>query len=221
MIKLENINKSYKMPNKKDEILLFNELDFNMGSAKMVSIQGRSGCGKTTLLNIISGLDTQYIGKYYYEGNLIKKSHMTENRFENIGIITQNYNLLEDRNVYHNIAIAIQDLHISKSEIKRRVKNSLDMVGLFRFEKKYPDELSGGEAQRVAIARAIIKESKLLLADEPTGALDENTEIEILKLFLELKARGYCLIIVTHNRAVADICEVQYKIEDHKLLKIR
>lgn len=220
MIKLENIKKSYNMPNK-EESIIFSELNFDMEDAKMVSIQGRSGSGKTTLLNIISGLDTRYTGRYYYEGRLMKKSEMTRNRFQNIGIITQSYNLLEDRNVNHNVAIAIQDLHIPNSEIKRRVKNALAMVGLSQFGKKYPDELSGGEAQRVAIARAIIKEPKLLLADEPTGSLDEKTEIEILQLFEELKAKDYRLIIVTHNNTVADICEMQYRVENQILAKIR
>lgn len=220
MIKLENIKKSYNMPNKEERII-FSELNFDMEDAKMVSIQGRSGSGKTTLLNIISGLDTRYTGRYYYEGHIMKKSEMTQNRFQNIGIITQSYNLLEDRNVNHNVAIAIQDLHIPNSEIKRRVKNALAMVGLSQFGKKYPDELSGGEAQRVAIARAIIKEPKLLLADEPTGSLDEKTEIEILQLFEALKAKDYRLIIVTHNNAVADICEMQYRVENQILVKVR
>jgi putative ABC transport system ATP-binding protein len=148
----------------------------------------------------------------------LAKPEATRNRLRNIGIVTQDYQLLKDRTVYDNVAISLWHLGISRKETKKRVLSTLEMVGLPGFEKKYPSMLSGGEAQRVVIARAIVKTPKLILADEPTGALDEVTEMEILRLFNILRDSGFRFIIATHNHAVANFCDARYRLEGMRLV---
>jgi putative ABC transport system ATP-binding protein len=138
---------------------------------------------------------------------------MSDHRFRNIGYITQQYDLLSDRNVVHNVAMGIQ----RRSDKFARASKCLEMVGLSGFEKKYIQKLSGGEAQRVAIARALAKEPEVILADEPSGALDEETESSILHLFDTLKAGGVKFIIATHNHTVANRCDAKFFLEGKRL----
>ncbi|MBL1229974.1 ABC transporter ATP-binding protein [Enterococcus sp. BWB1-3] len=213
MIDLHGIRKTIP----KTQILLFDNMEFSLGEYRSVAITGRSGSGKTTLLKLLAGLDTVYDGVYTFENKIVSKSTSKniEFRKKNIGLITQNYNLLEDRNVSANIQLAL-----GRKKNTQKVNKLLDLVGLSNYGLKKISEISGGEAQRVAIARALIKKPKVLLADEPTGALDEKTEQEILALLERIKQTGARLIMVTHSDAVAKICDAQFILENGKLLLV-
>ena len=216
MIDLDRIYKEFKEPDGSKRVL-FDGLCFAIKSERSVAILGRSGSGKTTLLRILAGLDIAYGGTYAFQGvELGKKgAAMAKYRREHVGVISQHYDLLPDRNVAQNIALAVTD----RNERAAVVTRCLERVGLGGFERKRVDKLSGGEAQRVAIARALAKKPQIILADEPTGALDEATEAEILGLFRSLQETGTVFIVATHNHAVAAQCEVQYQLEDQRLEK--
>ena len=179
------------------------------------AIMGRSGSGKTTLLRILCGLDIDYRGAYRLAGIELPRSRraMARIRRERMGIVAQTYNLLSDRNVADNVALG------AYGNISRRfVSDCLCRVGLEGCERKRISELSGGERQRVALARALIKSPQVILADEPTGALDEKTEQVIMQLLTSVVAQNGLLIVATHNRAVADWCDRTYRIECGRLL---
>jgi len=206
-LKLKEINKSYKMRH------VLDGLDLEVNTGESIAIQGRSGSGKTTLINIIAGLMTTYNGEYYFENEkmvIMSDGRRAKFRREKIGIITQHFDLLEDRNVKANIALGIAHLRIGRKEKKERIRKMLDYMGISGYEKKRIGELSGGEKQRVAIARALIKEPLIIIADEPTGALDEETRDQILDLFRKMIADGAQFIIVTHDDEVAKICNKVY-----------
>ncbi|MEI5989373.1 hypothetical protein A5881_000861 [Enterococcus termitis] len=213
MIQLQDIQK--KIP--KTDVLLFDNLNFALNNHQSVAIQGRSGSGKTTLLKILAGFDTRYGGFYKFNGLIVSKDTKKNIKFrkDNIGIITQNYNLLYDRNIQANIQLGL--IEKSRNSTKE-IKEMLSLVGLSKYSTKKISEISGGEAQRVAIARALIKKPKILLADEPTGALDEQTELEILDLFKTIQTLGTKLIMVTHSDAVANVCDGKYVLENKRLI---
>lgn len=209
MITLNNICKLFP----RSDYPLFDHLNFSLGTSQSVAITGRSGSGKSTLLKIMAGLDVQYSGIYMFNKMTVTKNprELLSFRKKNIGIITQNYHLLHDRTVNENL-----QLSLSKKQ-KGEIKNMLSLVGLENYGPKKVSWLSGGEAQRVAIARALLKKTKVLLADEPTGALDENTELEILTLFQNVRQLGTKLVIVTHSDLVASICDTKYTLEKQQL----
>lgn len=214
MIKAKDVNKII------DGRKILNDLCLTINSGDSIAITGRSGSGKTTLLNIIGGLTKFDSGILMFENENLSDlniNDLSEYRKKNIGFITQNFNLLDDRNVFENVALPLYYDKVHKSEIKKRVKESLEQVGMEKFIKSDINKLSGGEKQRIAIARAIIKEPKLILADEPTGSLDEDTENEILGIFNNLKKCGTTLIIVTHDWNVANHCDSIYTLKDGKL----
>ncbi|GAA3598549.1 ABC transporter ATP-binding protein [Klugiella xanthotipulae] len=215
MIRLEDVDKVVVEPNglRRD---LFRSLNFSLSPAhSSVAILGRSGSGKSTLLKILAGLDTRYQGKYFFEGEPLLKNGATMARYrrENIGIVTQSYHLLSDRNVVQNVLLGFS----GKKSIAR-AKECLALVQLEKFEKKSITQLSGGEAQRVAIARALVKNPRVILADEPTGALDEETENHILSVFSRLESEGHTLIVTTHNERVAGWCQSRLMLSDKKLV---
>ncbi|RTE48387.1 ABC transporter ATP-binding protein [Actinobaculum sp. 352] len=216
VIELNGISKDFTEPDGSKRVL-FDDLSFAIESERSVAILGRSGSGKTTLLRILAGLDIAYSGTYTFEGNQLEKkgAEMARYRRKHIGVISQHYDLLSDRNVAQNVALAVAE----RKERADVVTRCLERVGLGGFERKRVDKLSGGEAQRVAIARALAKRPQIILADEPTGALDEATEAEILALFRSLQETGTVFIIATHNHTVAAQCEVQYQLEDRRLEK--
>jgi len=213
LIHLHDIQK--KLP--QTDTLLFDNLNFALNGHQSVAIQGRSGSGKTTLLKIVAGFDTRYNGLYEFKGVTISKNPKKNIKFrkDTIGIITQNYNLLGDRNVQANIQLGLNEQ--SKNQNKD-IEKMLSLVGLPGYSTKKISEISGGEAQRVAIARALIKKPAILLADEPTGALDEKTELEILELFKNIQNLGTKLIMVTHSNAVAEVCDGKYVLENKRLI---
>ncbi len=218
MIALEQIEKAYSEKNGQERVI-FDGLDFcPEPQERSVAIMGRSGSGKTTLLRIIAGLDVDYSGRYLYDGETLpkNKARMTRFRREVVGVVPQNPMVLEDRNVLANVELAVP-AGMDKSQV---ASECLAQVGLAGYERVSGAKLSGGEAQRVAIARAIAADPRLLLADEPTAALDEKTETEILALFEQLVASGARLIIATHNMAVANWCDAKYEIRGRHLVRV-
>jgi putative ABC transport system ATP-binding protein len=186
---------------------------------EMVAIMGKSGSGKSTLLNIIGGLDTFDQGEYYYKGKKTvfkNQEQMARFRRNKIGFIMQNFALIEHKTVFDNVALPLRYNRLSRKTIENRVRQELSNMGLQDKAKRYPYQLSGGECQRVAIARALINEPELILADEPTGALDSNTEEEIMNILQDFNRRGKTIIIVTHDHNIATMCNRIINILDGK-----
>lgn len=215
MISLKNINKSFG----NNKILA--DASFHISRGELVSIMGRSGSGKTTLLNIIGLLDDPDTGDYYFNDELVSNISDTRRtifRRDKIGFVFQDYELIKEKNVYDNIALPLMCRRMNKKKIKEKVNETAENIGIEHLLEKYPYELSGGEAQRVAIARAIIREPEIILADEPTGALDQLSEMEILNIFKALNDAGVSILIVTHNSKVAEICQKIYTIKKGKIV---
>lgn len=204
MLQLKNITKDYKVGDEKVHALKGVSIDFR--EREFVSILGQSGCGKTTLLNIIGGLDR------YTEGDLIiggkstkefKNADWDTYRNHSIGFVFQSYNLIPHQTVLSNVELALTLSGVSKTERRQRAKEALVKVGLGDQLKKKPNQMSGGQMQRVAIARALVNEPDILLADEPTGALDSETSIQIMELLKEI-SKDKLIIMVTHNPELAE-----------------
>lgn len=214
LLSLENITKSY---DKKSIVL--NEFNLSVNTGEMVAIMGKSGSGKSTVLNIISGIESADSGRYIFKGNDMSKvsgDKMTVFRRENIGFVLQHFALIENNSVFKNIALPLYLKHESKNVIKGKVLELAKDLEIENKLDKKPKQLSGGEAQRVAIARTIINQPSLILADEPTGALDENTGLKIMQIFRKLHQKGHTFIIVTHDSSVAEMCDRTIKIKDGK-----
>lgn len=195
---------------KENTVQALKGVSLEIDQSEMVAIMGESGSGKSTLLNILGGMMTANTGQIIFQGqtlHLENRRELTLYRREQIGFIVQYFALINDMNVYDNIALPLHYQNYSSKEIRSRVMSVLEKLEIADKVKAYPDELSGGQQQRVAIARAIVKEPPLILADEPTGALDEATECEILKIFQSLKEEGKTLLIVTHSQKVAEFCD--------------
>lgn len=210
VIEFKGLTKAFAQRNGEKQSI-FESTSFSIPlDTKMCALLGRSGSGKSTLLKIISGLDVDYNGDYFFEGNSLPRSRnaMADFRRTAIGIVTQDYILLPDRNVLSNVLIGEK----RTKQNKARALSLIEAVGLKGFGKKNPTTLSGGEAQRVAIARALFSKPMLLLADEPTGSLDEDSERNILELFKKLSEEGCTIIIATHSETVAKACDARLTI---------
>ena len=218
MIQLSNVSKQYNK-GKYAICKIFNGLNFDIEKGCSISITGRSGSGKSTLLRILAGLDIDFIGSYSYMGQRLCKNidKMASFRMKSVGIVTQNYQLLLDRNCYDNVAFPLKCLKYDKKVIKEKVNTTIEMLNLTSLKYRYPQELSGGQCQRIAIARAIVKSPEILLADEPTGALDKASENEVLELFEMLIKQGQTIVIATHSDTVAKRCDINYMIDDYVL----
>ncbi len=221
MIKLENITKIYN-EGSKAAVNALNGIDLEVSDGEMLSIIGRSGSGKSTLLNIIGCIDTPTDGRYFLDGEEISKlrsSKVSRILNKKIGFVLQDFGLMLDRTVYQNLSYPlIFNSSVKQSEFKQRIMKALDLAGLPLHGNPQCGELSGGQKQRVAIARAIINEPSVILADEPTGALDSKTSEEIMKLFKSLNNEGRTVIIVTHDRNVANQCSKIIEISDGKII---
>ncbi len=217
MIRLTSIGKSVREPNGATRHL-FRDLSFDMADDTAVAIRGRSGSGKTTLLNIIAALDDDHTGSVAFAGEELPttRSARARYRLENVGIVTQSADLLPDRNALDNVRLGVRGAR----DARDRAAAAMESVGIGHLARKHPRHLSGGEAQRVAIARAIVGRPRLLLADEPTGALDQQTEDDVLDLFAALRQQGTGLIVVTHSDHVAQSCARQLEIVDHALVPV-
>jgi putative ABC transport system ATP-binding protein len=183
------------------------DLTLKIGDGEWLAVQGRTGHGKSTLLNLLGGLDRPTSGSIQFDGKdlaQLGESQVTKVRARSIGFIFQTFNLVPTLTAAENVETALIPLGVRAAERRRRVEAALDSVGLTDRSKHLPGELSGGQQQRTAIARALVKEPKVLLADEPTGSLDEDTRDEIINLLEKLwRERGLTLILVTHDSAIA------------------
>ena len=171
---------------------------------------GKSGSGKSTLLNILGGMMSVDSGEYLYDGkavNFKNQRELTGFRRNEVEFVVQYFALADDLNVFHNVALPLKYQGVPRKKVKQMVRDALQQLGIADKEKAYPSELSGGQQQRVAIARAVVKQSKMILADEPTGALDEATGEEVQNIFRQLNESGIAVIVVTHDRKVAENCD--------------
>ena len=205
MLKLQNVDK-YFYRRKSNEIHVINDTSLEFGETGLTALLGPSGCGKTTLLNVIGGLDRPDKGDIYINGEKITgrtAGTIDKIRNLNIGYIFQNYNLINDMTVFDNVAMVLRMVGIKdKEEIKEKVEYALDLVGMYRYRKRYADMLSGGERQRVGIARAIVKNPSIIIADEPTGNLDSANTLEVMNIIKAI-SREKLVILVTHEENLA------------------
>ena len=201
MIKINNVNKYFNR-HKKNQIHVINNTSIELKDTGLVALLGPSGCGKTTLLNTIGGLDKINGGSIIVNGERITKRRVgkiDEIRSLNIGYIFQDYHLINDESVFDNVAMPLKMNGIKdKDEIKRRVNYVLERVGMYRYRNRPAEMLSGGERQRVGIARAIVKNPKIIIADEPTGNLDSRNTIEVMNIIKAI-SKDRLVILVTHE----------------------
>lgn len=204
MIRLEKITKSY--PIGKDKIDVLKSIDLTIEKGEFVAIMGPSGSGKSTLMNIIGCLDKPTTGRYFLDNEDVsqyKDEELAKVRNESLGFVFQQFQLLPKLNAVKNVELSMVYSGISKKERLLRAKAALAKVGLADRMEHLPNELSGGQKQRVAIARAIVNEPKIILADEPTGALDTKTSVSIMEEFSRLNKEGTTVVIVTHEPDIA------------------
>lgn len=188
---------------------------------EMVAIMGKSGSGKSTLLNILGGIVNADSGNYYFAGENVVNNGKRRNirlRREHIGFIVQHFALIDEINVYQNIELPLKYQKIKNKERKVLVLDMIKKMGLYEKTKKLPTELSGGQKQRVAIGRALVKNPDIILADEPTGALDEATGNRVMNIFEEMHKAGKTIIIVTHDEKIAKRCDRTIRLMDGKIV---
>jgi putative ABC transport system ATP-binding protein len=205
MIRLEKINKSYHGGG--DTLHVLRDVDLHVAAGEFVSIMGSSGSGKSTLLNVLGILDRYDTGAYYLDGRLIRNLSEREaaryrNRF--IGFVFQAFNLLAFKTALENVALPLYYQGVSRAKRTQLAEEYLERVGLSARARHLPNELSGGERQRVSVARALVTRPKLLLADEPTGALDTATSYQLMDLFDDLHRDGNTIVVVTHEHDIAE-----------------
>ena len=216
-LEIKGLNKSFGREDKKTTVLV--DLNLSVEKGEQVAIMGKSGCGKTTLMNILAGIDTPDSGEYYLDGKQIKIKNATQGakfRRNRVGVVLQHFALINDMTVYENIEMGLWESGLSRGEMKSQVTSMMKKLGLEKLNDKYPPTLSGGEKQRVAIGRALITKPILLLADEPTGSLDSDTEQAIIELLLDLnRETKTTLVMVTHDEEVASHCNRTIHLEKH------
>ncbi len=213
MIRLEQVTKTYVNGKNKTEAL--RGIDLNIKEGSFTAIVGTSGSGKSTLLNIIGGMDNITDGKYYFDDELISDysyAKLQKFRKEKISFVFQNFALMNRYSVYENVEMP---LLIRKVKNKKKiVMDCLEQMGIADMAKKRPTQLSGGQQQRCAIARALAADTPLLLADEPTGALDQKTGSDIMECFKRVNEAGKTVILITHDMNIAKCCQEIIRIED-------
>lgn len=215
MIKLQNLHKSYPMGNEFLHVL--KGLDLHIKEGEFVSIMGSSGSGKSTLLNILGLLDSHDKGEYYLNGQLIekldeKKAAVLRNKF--LGFVFQSFNLINYKTAAENIALPLYYKGVPRKERQLIALDYLEKVGLKEWANHLPSELSGGQKQRVAIARALVTKPKLILADEPTGALDSVTSEQVMQLLKDIHEEGMTILVITHEEDIAAQTERIVRLKD-------
>lgn len=218
VIEMNHINKGYMLGEEKVSVLT--DVNFQVHKGEFVAILGPSGSGKTTLMNIIGCMDILDYGEYFLNGRAIHKmqeKELTQIRNSQIGFIFQNYQLIPTYNVMQNIIMPLLIRGLSQKEAIEQCQDIVEMLGISHRLEHKPNELSGGQKQRVSIARALSSKPAILLADEPTGALDTHSGMEVLKLFRELHEIGNTIVMITHDLKVAQSAERIVHIEDGKL----
>lgn len=214
MIQLENIHKTYHSGN---SMHVLKGISLHIKKGEFVSIMGASGSGKSTLLNILGILDDYDEGTYKLDGTLIRnlsETRAAEYRNKMIGFIFQSFNLIPFKDAMENVALPLFYQGVSRRKRNQLAMEYLDKFGLKDWAHHKPNEMSGGQKQRVAIARALITQPKIILADEPTGALDSNTSLEVMQILKELHKQGMTIIVVTHESGVAYQAEKIIHIKD-------
>lgn len=204
LIELKDIYKIYNVGD--NEIAANNGINIKISKGEMVAIVGKSGSGKSTIMNIIGALDIPTSGQYLLEGkdvSSMKGDELAEIRNKTIGFIFQQYNLLPKQNVLDNVGLPLMYARVGDRERKKRSMEVLKKVGLEKKYKSYPAQLSGGQQQRASIARALVGRPSLILADEPTGALDSKTGREVLNLLIQLNKEGNTIVLITHDNSIA------------------
>ena len=222
MVKLENITKNYLQG--KMEVPVLTDINLHVKEGDYVAIMGPSGSGKTTLMNIIGLLDLPTSGTYTLAGENMegrRENDLAEIRNHTIGFVFQQFNLLPKESALSNVALPLIYAGVPKKEREERARKALEKVGLGERVTFRPNQLSGGQQQRVAIARAMVGEPKILLADEPTGALDTKAGIQIMQLFQELHKEGVTIIMITHEVEVAECADKIVMLRDGKILEER
>ena len=219
IISLRGICKTY---GKGDGLVTaLNPIDLDIQKGEMVAIMGKSGSGKSTLLNLLAGLDVPDSGEYIYNGkeiNTKNQNRMAKFRRNDVGFVVQHFALIDEYSVQQNIALPLRYGKLKGVSTKKRVKEIAERLEISEKLRKYPSQLSGGQAQRVAIARAIAHKPSLLLADEPTGALDEETGKSIMNLFKDINKEGTTVIVVTHDANVASFCQRTIRLHDGEIV---
>ena len=217
IVQFENVSRIYTSGD--HELRALDRVSFTLDEGKIIVILGPSGAGKSTLLNLLGGLDSPSEGKITVNGKDISKlsdNELADYRASTVGFVFQFYNLIPTLTVYENVKLVSE---ISKNALS--AKEMIDKVGLLDHLNNFPSELSGGEQQRISIARALCKNPKILLCDEPTGALDSETGVMVLKLLLDMaKNYGKTIVIVTHNQNIAKMADVIIRVKNGKIRSI-
>ena len=221
MIQLKDICKYYQVGD--DRVRALDHANLHISPQEFVSIIGPSGSGKSTMMNIIGCLDVADAGEYLLDGLPIEsysENQLAKIRNEKIGFVFQQYNLIPKLTAEENVELPLIYQKVPKKERMERVKEGLDKVNMYPRAKHLPTELSGGQQQRVSIARAIVTRPKLILADEPTGALDSKTSREILGIFQELHAQGNTIVLITHDNNIAKQAQRSIHILDGQISEV-
>ena len=220
MISIKNLHKSYKMGDSSLHVL--KGIDLTVEEGELVAIMGSSGSGKSTLLNILGMLDLADKGAYRLDNVLIKDlTETTAAKYRNqfLGFVFQSFNLINYKNAMENVALPLYYQGLGRKPRQQKALEYLDKVGLKEWATHLPSELSGGQKQRVAIARAMASQPKLLLADEPTGALDSKTSKEVMGLIQQINNKGKTILVVTHELDIARMCKRVVKLKDGLIIE--
>mgnify|MGYP003082968317 FL=1 len=221
ILTIDHISKYYNLDGTNQERAL-NDVTLEIAPAKITAIYGPSGCGKTSLLSIISRLDSQYQGNLYFKNQNMRdfsERDLPYFRKAHIGFVFQNFNLIPHQSVLENVKMPLYVKNMTDKEMVDIAERELSRLGIGDFIKKNVKQLSGGQKQRVAIARALVNNPEMIVADEPTGSLDSQSQENVLEIFKELAEAGKTVIIVTHNPEVADYADVVIEMKDGEVVE--